>query len=338
MATSRVPIAFIVDDAPVNAAYLARAQMQERGMPISTRGSFGQWLSRWQEMAKAAVTPTDFWRRFIEWAQQAGVKGKFTFLPCPGGLGRVDRRVEGYTDAELADLLSLVRDECTKNFDITPEIFTHTLAWDAAKEKMLPITEWEWTYDKDEATLTEYMAGALRILRNVGITATGITQPCNFRGDEQVYARSVLGALKDVNGISRTFYFLHADGQSPRVPCPLSIADAERDEYVVSVTSGSRADEPFWDTIYGAGEVDEMVEYFVTKDGTGGRLVELCRSGGPVVFHGHSTTLYSNGTEKGFAALKEVVRRVDEHLGDAVQWMNMTELADWAIDEAEGSE
>jgi len=331
MSGSPVPIAFIVDDAPVNAAYLSRLQMQERGMPIFTRGSFGQWLSRWQEMAPAAITPNHFWRRFIDWAREAGVRGKFTFLPCPGGLGRVDERVEGYTDAELAELLAMVRDDYTQNFDITPELFTHTLAWDMEKRETLPITEWAWTNGKDEATLTHYMAEAVRVLHNVGIRATGITQPCNFRGDEGVYARSVLGALKEVHGITRTFYFLHADGESPQVPCPLSIADADRDEYVVSVTSGSRADEPFWDSIYGAGDEAEMAEYFVTKDGTGGRLVELARSGGPVVFHGHSTTLFSNGTEKGFRALQEVVRRVDEHLGDAVQWMNMTELADWAI-------
>jgi hypothetical protein len=331
----KAPIAFIVDDAPVNAAYFARAQMKERGMAIVSRGSFGERLRRWEEMEKGKIVPNDFWKRFIDWAVAEGVRGKFTFLPCPAGLGYVDERVEGYTDRELAELVALIRDDYTTNFDITPEIFTHSLAWDVEKRELLPVTEWQWTDSQDEATLTHYMVEALRVLRSVGIIATGITQPCNFRGDEDLYARSVLAATKEVNGIGRTYYFLHADGDSPCVPSPVMIADEETGDCVVSVTSGSKADEPFWDTIYGDGDVREMADYFVSEDGASGRLVDLAQSGGPVVFHGHAQTLYSNGTQRGFEALQEVVRRINKHLGDSVQWMNMTELVEHAMADGE---
>ncbi len=336
--STEAPIAFIVDDAPVNAAYLARAQMEERGMASPSRGSFAEWLSRWREMAGSEIVPNDFWERFIAWAQDAGVKGKFTFLPCPGGFGRVDKHVEGYSDAELEHLLCLIRDEYTKCFDITPEIFTHTLAWDIEKEELLPITEWQWTYDKSEDDLADYMARALQTLQNVGIPATGVTQPCNFRGDEDLFAMAVLRSIKQVTGASRTFYFLHAYGDRPAVPSPLMIADSDADEYVLSVVSGSRADEPFWDTIYGGGDVDEMSDYFISRDGTTGRLVELAASGEPVVFHGHAQTLFSNGTEKGFQSLQEVVRRVNEHLLDRVEWMTMSELVDWAVAREEATQ
>jgi hypothetical protein len=180
------------------------------------------------------------------------------------------------------------------------------------------------------------MAEALRVLRNVGIVATGVTQPCNFRADELMYARAVLRAEKEVNGIKHTYYFLHADGESARVPCPIMVQDRQAGDCVVSIASGSKADEPFWDTIYGGGDVQQMADYFISADGAKGRLVELARAGGPVVFHGHSQTLYSNGAETGFEALKAVVRRVNQHLAGTVQWMNMTELVEHVI-AAEGT-
>jgi hypothetical protein len=77
-----------------------------------------------------------------------------------------------------------------------------------------------------------------------------------------------------------------------------------------------------------------MADYYISRDGAKGRFVDLLRSGGPIVFHAHSQTLYSNGTEKGFMALQEVVRRVGEHIGDRVEWMKIGEFADRVIEEA----
>ncbi|MGD0112105.1 MAG: hypothetical protein ABSD48_09585 [Armatimonadota bacterium] len=334
MDSGRIPMVFIVDDPPINVSYYLRKQQSDRGILPPSRGDFSKFLDRWPEMEPSRIVPNAFWRKLIEWAQAVGVKGKFTLLPCPAGLGCIDDHVDGYADRELSELIELVRVEYTKNFDITPEILTHTLAWDIEKREMLPITEHEWMARQDGETLAAYMAEGLRILKSVGIVARGITQPCSFSGDEHLYARAVLEAEKRVNGIRHTFYFLNTDADSAPVPSPVMIADEDRDEFVVSVVSASMADEPFWTSIYGGGEIPTMADYYISRDGAKGRFVDLLRSGGPIVFHAHSQTLYSNGTEKGFMALQEVVRRVGEHIGDRVEWMKIGEFADRVIEEA----
>lgn len=331
MDASRVPIVFIVDDPPINVSYWLRKQQSDLGILPESRGDFSKFLDRWPEMEKSRIIPNAFWRRFIEWAQGAGVRGKFSLLPCPAGLGSIDDHVEGYTERGLDELIELVKVSCMKNFDITPEVLTHTLAWDVENRRLLPFTEHEWMGRQNAKTLAAYMAEGLRILRNVGIVAAGVTQPCSFSGDENVYARAVLEAEKQVNGIRHTFYFLNCDPTSAPVPSPVMIADRDHDEFVVSVVSASRADEPFWATIYGDGDTAEMADYYISKDGIRGRFIDLLQAGGPIVFHAHSQTLYSNGTEKGFLALQEVARRVRAHIGDRVQWMKIGEFAEHTI-------
>jgi len=338
MGNGRVPMVFIVDDPPINVSYYLRKQQSDRGILPPSRGSFSTFLDRWPEMEPSRIVPNAFWRKFIEWAQAAGVKGKFSLLPCPAGLGFIDDHVDGYMDKELAELIELVRVEYMKDFDITPEILTHTLAWDIEKREMLPITEHEWMARQDGETLAAYMAEGLRVLKNVGIVARGITQPCSFSGDEHLYARAVLEAEKRVNGIRHTFYFLNTDAESTPVPSPVMIADEDRDEFVVSVVSASTADEPFWASIYGDGDIPAMADYYISEDGTKGRFLDLLQAGGPIVFHAHSQTLYSNGAEKGFMALQEVVRRVGEHIGDRVEWMKIGEFAERVIKEARSRE
>ena len=327
--TDRVPIAFIVDDPPLNSTYWLRRQPEEMGLAREPRGTFGTFVADWRRQEPSAIIPNDFWHAFADWALPSGVKGKFTLLPCPSGLGTLDDKVEGYTPDELAELIAIVRDELMGPFDITPEIWTHSMAWDMATRKLLPVTEYDWMTEQNEETLTGYMAGAIEVLQNVGIRPTGITQPCNFRGDESRYARAVLRAMTEAAGVRHTFYFLHAEAEATPVPCRVMIDDAEHDQSVVSIVSGIRPDEPFWQSLYGEGDIDEMAEYFISADGRSGRLVDLANSGGPVVFHAHGQTLFSNGTRKGFESLKIVVTRVNKHLADRVTWMTLQELATW---------
>ena len=101
----------------------------------------------------------------------------------------------------------------------------------------------------------------------------------------------------------------------------------EQDEFVVSLVSASRADEPFWNALYGEGDIMEMADYYITPDGKNGRLIELANNGCPLVFHAHGQTLYANGTEKGFLSLQEAVRRMGAFLGDKIEWLKASELA-----------
>jgi hypothetical protein len=328
---TRIPIALIVDDPPVNSTYWLRRQAHELGILRPASGDFGKWVADWPAQEPSKIIPNAFWVKFIRWASQAGVRGKFTLLPCPAGQGFIDDQVAGYSGAELSELVSLVREEYTRQFDITPEILTHSMAWDLKERRILPIWEHQWMSQQTEQVLTDYMAEGLRVLKNVGIMAHGVTQPCNFGGDEALYARAVLAAVKRVHGVSRAFYFLTTDGDSLPVRSPVVISDAARGEYVVSVASGVRGDEPFWASLYGGGDVVEMAEYFISADGQRGRLVDLLRSGGPVIFHCHGQTIFSNGSERGFQSLQLVIERVNRHLGPRVQWMNMREFVEHTI-------
>ncbi|HOI55900.1 MAG TPA: hypothetical protein PLP01_11670 [Phycisphaerae bacterium] len=331
MASGRIPILFIVDDPPVNTTYWLRRQPKEMGVATEPRGSFGRYVADWRRQEPGKLIPNAFWRKFIDWARGCGVRGKFTLLPCPAGLGFIDDQVEGYSDGELSELVGMVREEYTRQFSVTPEILTHTMAWDLKRKMLLPETEHDWMGRQDEPTLTAYMAEALRVLKRVGIEAPGITQPCNFRGDEDLYARAVLAAEKEVNGISRTFYFLHCDGESHSVASTVKLADPASGDYVVSVVSAIRPDEPFWQSLYGDGDVEEMADYFITADGSRGRFIDLAATGSALVFHGHSQTLFSNGTEKGFQSLQLVVSRVEKHLGDRVRWVTAREFCEEVI-------
>ena len=232
-------------------------------------------------MEASRIIPNAFWRKFIGWAQVEGVKGKFSLLPCPAGLGFIDDRGGGLQRRGAGRVArDLVRTEYMRNFDITPEILTHTLAWDLAKGELLPITEHEWMAQQTEETLADYMAKGLEVLRNVGIVAPGITQPCSFSGDEALYARAVLEAVKRVQRLHPHLLLpQHRRRRPRRRPSPVMIADPARDEFVVSVVSASKADEPFWATIYGDGEIPEMVDYYLTEDGTQGRFRELAEGG-----------------------------------------------------------
>ena len=328
----RVPAVFMVDDPPINSAYLMRKQMEDAGKPLEENGFFSRtYLSRWREMEKSTIIPNAFFKNLIIWALKEGVKGKCSLLACPGGLGFLDSAVTGYSKAELKELIGIFKNEYMQNFEITPEILTHTLALDLKTDKLLPVTEHEWMAAQDEKTLTAYMARGLQVLRNAGIIATGITQPCNYRGDFALYSRAVLNAEKRVNNISKTYYFHDCEAEALEVNSKIMINNPEKNEYVVSVVSASRADEPFWYTLYGEGEPGKLADYYITEDGRQGRFLDLLSTNSPLVFHAHGQTLYSNGSEKGFLALQEVVRRMNKYLSGRFVWMKIGEFAEWNV-------
>lgn len=328
----KVPAVFIIDDPPVNPTYLMRAQMEDAGTLTETNSFFERtYLHRWRDLKNSAIIPNAFFKKFIDWAVKEGVKGKCSLLSCPGGLGCLDDKVEGYSEAQLRELIAIFKDDFTRNFDITPEILTHTMAMDTEQERLLDVPEYKWLSQQDEETLTAYMVKALQVLKNVGIKATGITQPITYTGDRTLYARATLAAEKKVNSISRTFYFIDCDGDSPAVSSHIVLADRVNDEYVLSVVSASRADEPFWHTLYGEGDCKKLADYYITEDGKSGRFIDLLSTNSPLVFHAHGQTLYSNGAETGFQSLQEVVRRMNRFLGDRIVWMTMSEFVEWNI-------
>ena len=199
----RVPISLIVDDPTpcINPLWYFRHQVDGQAEPVYPR-----------------TIPLSFMDSWCRWVADSGVRGDFTILPFPAGLGRVDQRMEGYDTEELRAWLRLAREVVMPQFDIHCEILTHTRALDLATGRLRPESEHEWTEAQDEEALADYFAAAMQILGEAGVPNHGLTQPCFYRGDEALYARALLAAEKRVNGRGVTHNFLHMDSVSPFVP------------------------------------------------------------------------------------------------------------------------
>src|SRR5947209_7210368 len=81
----RVSVALIVDDpAPcINPLWYFRNQVDGQAEPVYAR-----------------TIPLDFMQAWCQWIQETGIRGDFTVLPYPAGLGRVDDRLDGYDTGE----------------------------------------------------------------------------------------------------------------------------------------------------------------------------------------------------------------------------------------------
>ena len=61
--------------------------------------------------------------------------------------------------------------------DITPEILTHARALDLETITPPSMNERNWAEEQTAATITPYIARALKILLRVGLSSTGVTSP-----------------------------------------------------------------------------------------------------------------------------------------------------------------
>ena len=312
----RVPISLIVDDpAPcINPLWYFRHQVDGQAEPVYPR-----------------TIPLTFMEQWCRWVSESGVRGDFTILPYPAGLGRIDDHLEGYDTDELRAWLGLARDAVAPQFDIHCEILTHTNALDLRTHRLLPVSEHAWTEAQDENALADYFAAAMQILGEAGLPSHGVTQPCFYGGDESLYGRAVLAAEKRVNRRAVTHNFLHMDSVSSCVPPRVTHLDEAAGEAVVSVWTGT--DDYLWDTQEPASEVrtsapETLADRFLTADGQGGRLAELRRGGGPIVLVTHWQSLFSGGSGLGLQAYREVARRIASQWGTEVEWSKLSQMSE----------
>ena len=131
---------------------------------------------RWEDVP--VVHPASFTREFAEWCLASGVRGKFSVVPCPAALGRIDEGLPLFSKAQQDEWLAMCREVIVPAFDITPEMLTHTFVLDPKTLQPLPSRIWE-QYDwaalpeDQEELVTEYIAQACRILVAVGLTPQG---------------------------------------------------------------------------------------------------------------------------------------------------------------------
>lgn len=274
-----------------------------------------------------ARVPNSLLDAFADLVEQAGMKGKFSVVPYPFGLGRVDQGVQGLTGAELRYFLDVTRARIAPFMDITPEVLTHWNALDLATGGLLPYWEHVWSRAQDRHSLQPYLALALEILNEVDLPCSGMTSPWDFGADvEEEYAEALLAAQRAVNGRGLSWVFMAGDAVSPRVPPRLLLFRAEAREAVVSILCCDARD--FGRETWTGGEADPDV--LISADGQNGRLAEVLRGGGPAVFHTHWQTIIAGGRTVGLEALGEIARRLREHVGASTAWTRCSDLARYA--------
>lgn len=326
----RVPLSFIIDDSTclVNLAHF--------GIPQFAEVFPDRYTQDWRKLPREI--PDAFVRKFGQWCHEHGVKGKYSIVPYPACVGWMDRGLPGWSKRQLNESLALVRELMMPDWDIHPEMVSHTRVIDTKTGRPYPepteyfMENWRWTDAKSVDQLADYMSYALRILKNVGLDCEGITTPGGF-GNRVLgeLSQATLESCRDVFGAEIPHYFRHlfTDERSvaPRVEYASGLAGPDP-KCVVSIIGCTGDWFGGWDGLK-PGSVDR----FITEDLKGGRLPEVIAKGEPAVLVCHWPGIYFNGEEIGFNIFKEVVRRVHARY-DHVIWMKLSEIARyWAARE-----
>ena len=328
---NRVPVSLIIDDSTclVNMAHF--------GIPQFGEVFPDQYKQDWRKLPREI--PDTFVREFGEWSLENGVKGKYSIVPYPACTGWVKRFIPGWTKRELEESLNLIREVIIPNWDIHPEMVSHTRVIDIKTGRPYPyataayMENWEWSQTKSVDELAAYQAYALAILKEAGLTCEGLTTPGGYGGRNQNnLALSTMEAVRDVYGTEIPHYFRDLFTEkdksvAPQVLFPSGLDGADP-KCVVSILGCTGDWFGGWD-----GLVPGDVDNFITKDLKSGRMVEVIDSGEPAIMVCHWPGIYYNGEKVGFNILKEIKKRLDQKY-DHLIWMKLSEIARyWAAKE-----
>jgi hypothetical protein len=326
----RVPVSLIIDDSTclVNLAHF--------GIPQFAEVFPDNYKQDWKKLPREI--PDSFVRKFGEWCHEHGVKGKYSIVPYPACVGWLDRDLPGWSKKELVESIKLVRELMMPDWDIHPEMVSHTWVIDTKTGRPYPertqrfMENWGWTDGKSVDQIADYMRYALNILKNIGLECEGITTPGGF-GNRVLpeLSQATLQACRDVFRTEIPHYFRHlfTDDRSvaPRVEYASGLNGADP-KCVVSIIGCTGDWFGGWDGLE-RGSVDRCI----TEDLQGGRLPQVIDKGEPAILVCHWPGIYFNGAEVGFNIFKEVVRRLQARYDNLI-WMKQCEIARyWAARE-----
>lgn len=329
----RVPVGLIIDDSTclVNVNRFAMPQF-DAAWGGKNKAYHRNW-KRWP-----VEIPDSFVRKFGEWCAEQGVKGKYSIVPYPACVGRLDREVPGWSRREINDSIKLVRELMMANWDIHPEMVTHTRVIDLKTGHPYPdnspkfMENWDWTTGKSVDELASYHAYALQILKNIDLPCDGLTTPGGY-GNKALpqLSQATFESVRDVFGSEIPHYFRHlyTDERSvaPRVEYASGL-DGVDPRCVVSIIGCTGDWTGGWNNVEPAG-----ADKFITEDLKSGRMVDVITRGEPAMMVCHWTGIHWNGEEKGFNVFQEVVRRLHARF-DHLIWMKLSELSRyWAAKE-----
>jgi hypothetical protein len=329
---NRVPLSFIIDDSTclVNMGHYCMPQFAEAW---PDREYYKKPWKTWPR-----EIPDAFVREFGEWCAEHGVKGKYSVVPYPACVGWLDRELPGWSKEELQQSLKLVRELMVPNWDIHPEMITHTRlidiktgrpmegANDATMENSFP------QHDASVDELASYMAYALKILKNCELPCEGITTPGGFgNGVNHKLPKAVHQAVRDVYGAELSHFFKYVvEGKESTAP-KLEFIGQARD--ILQLTMNIPAGTGDW---FGGWDGDETPQphLYANADATSGRMVELIERNEPAIMLCHWPGIYCQGTKQGFRAFREIVTALDGRFRERTIWMKLSEIGRyWAARE-----
>lgn len=330
----RVPVGLIIDDSTC-LADLNRVAVPQFAHVLGRLSHHAQ--IPWREWP--VEIPDSFVRKFGEWAEQMGVKGKYSIVPYPACVGRLDRMLPGWTIQGLEASIDLVRTLMMPNWDTHPEMVTHTRVIDLKTGHPFPefsskfMGNWDWTVDRSVDEMTAYMACALGILKNNGLKCKGITRPGGFVSKARPQlAQATLESVREVFGAEEPHYYRDVVAEGTQSVAPLvqnaGGLDGGDPRCVVHIIACTGDWTGGWDATEPGGG-----DKFLTADGSAGRMVDVVTRGEPAMMLAHWTGIYHNGKELGFQIMQEVVKRLHPRF-DHLHWMKLGELARyWAAKE-----
>lgn len=322
----RVPLSFIIDDSTclVNMGHFCMPQFA------------AAWPDRevyrkpWQTWPREI--PDAFVREFGEWCAAQGVKGKYSIVPYPACVGWLDRELPGWSRQDLLESLQLVRELMLPNWDIHPEMITHTRVIDLKTGR--PFAEisdatMENSYPRERKSVDElaaYLAYALRILKNCELPCEGITTPGGFGNlVKPELSLAVRQAVQEVYDVEIPHYFKYViggDGSTEPQLEHVSGIGTDDLQFTVNVPAGTGDWFGGWE-----GDVTPQPDRYATRDASSGRMIELIEQGRPALMLCHWPGMYCNGTKTGFRAFQQVVTAIDSRFRNETLWMKLSEIA-----------
>ncbi len=315
----RIPVSLIIDDpAPRVFVYYEHADTRftADGRPLKTE------------------VPNSFLLDFVSVMERYGIKGKFSVVPMPGGRGDIVNGIDGFQKAEIDAWISIVRDRVQKYFSICPEILTHAKAVNLEQGGFYDLNENVWARTQSAKTLTPYIARAFSLLKEAGLTATGVTSPWDFGIEaESEYVKAISRAYQQVYGGTDCWYFLRSLKNRPYARPWFALEEEGRRVVSVPATTSDHIWQCMDTTDTSEEYISHVADEVITADGTGGEMIRVMENGGWPILITHWQSLFSNGLGTGLKVLSEVAHRIESNLSSHVKWMSAEEMMDLVLRE-----
>lgn len=338
----RVPVSFIIDDSSllVNLGHFCMPQFAEAW----GKSKGDRYDKPWKTWPREI--PDSFVREFGEFCREQGVKGKYSIVPYPACVGWLDKTLPGWSHGELRASLKLVQDLMLPDWDIHPEMISHTRVLDIKTGRPLPRKDdgGYWMENggrcagRSQDEISNYIAYSLQLIKNLDLPCEGFTTPGGFGSPAKEFlSKGGLQAIRSVLGAEIPHYFKYVvtnikDSTQPQVEAANGIG-GDAAECIVNIPSCTGDYLGSWDGA-SPNPTDETVEAHVSADFKSGRLVDVIEKGEPACFLTHWPGMYANGTGIAFRTFKETVKRLNAGFSDRIRWMKLTEIARyWAAKE-----